>query len=279
MGAGSGPKLLARAARRAIVTRVPKRHRARLQRLYRPAVALAYRGDAVECPCCGGRFRTFLAKFSAVGRSRPNARCPACGALERHRALALYLRRETRLFTDRLRVLHIAPEPGLEAALGRSGHLHYVTADLEAPAMLSLDVTDLPFGPDEWDVVICNHVLEHVPDDRAAMGEIFRVLAPGGWALLQVPLKRDRESTFEDPTAQSARERERLFGQYDHVRIYGTDYVTRLESAGFDVTVRDLALDASPTEARRHGLVLGDDMFICSKPAVSPTGEEQPAMA
>lgn len=278
MGAGSGLKLLARTARRAIVTRVPKRHRARLQRLYRPAVALAYRGDAVECPCCGGRFRTFLPKFSAVGRSRPNARCPACGALERHRALALYLRRETQLLTDRLSVLHIAPEPGLEGTLRRSV-MHYVTADLEAPAMLSLDVTDLPLASEEWDVVICNHVLEHVPDDRAAMGEIFRVLAPGGWALLQVPLKWGRESTFEDPTVHSARERERLFGQYDHVRIYGADYVTRLESAGFDVTVKDLALAASPTEVTRYGLAPGDDMFICSKPAGSRSADQHPAMA
>lgn len=270
MGAGSVPKLLARTARRALVTMVPKRHRARLQRAYRPVVALGYRGDAVECPCCGGRFRAFAPKFSAAGPSRPNARCPRCGALERHRALVLYLRRESRLFTDRLSVLHVAPEPGLERALRRA-HLRYVTADLEAPAMLSLDVTDLPFGAEEWDVVICNHVLEHVPDDRRAMGEIFRVLAPEGWALLQVPLDRGRESTFEDLTVRSAQARERLFGQYDHVRIYGHDYVTRLESEGFEVTVRDFALEVSSGEATRYGLVPGDDMFICSKPAVSRT--------
>lgn len=164
-------------------------------------------------------------------------------------------------------MLHVAPEPGIEAALAASPNLRYVTADLEAPATLRLDLTDIPFPDGTWHVIICNHVLEHIPDDRRAMAEIFRVLRPGGWGLLQVPYDRERTATIEDPSVRSPREREERFGQLDHVRTYGRDYPERLRQSGFQVTARDYALELTPEDRQRYGIVAGDDMFVCSKPA------------
>jgi SAM-dependent methyltransferase len=189
---------------------------------------------------CGGAAR----RFRPYGiERRAEARCIHCGALERHRFAWLYLRRRTDLFDGRpKRMLHVAPErsfrPRLRALLG-GGH---VTADLEDPrASVRMDVTDIPFADGSFDVVYCSHVLEHVPDDRKAVREFRRVLRRGGWALIAVPITAGR--TIEDPSVTSPAERLRRFGQEDHVRRYGPDYVERIRDAGFDVqvhTARDL---------------------------------------
>src|SRR5688500_1313251 len=201
---------LANRARRTVVRTVPKKQRAQAQRLYRPVVALAYRGDAVECPICGGRFRKFLKKHAASGRPREGARCARCGSLERHRLLWLYLRDGTDLLTRPARLLHFAPEPGIAEKLTELPGCDYLSADLDAPpAMVRMAVQDIPADDDSFDAVICNHVLEHVPDDRRAMREIRRVLKPGGWAILGVPLQRKRAASFEDPAIASPEERER----------------------------------------------------------------------
>jgi SAM-dependent methyltransferase len=163
-----------------------RRYRPYMARLYRPPLgpplSLLYRGDRVECPCCGRTARRFIPTITPVGPNRPNARCPHCGARDRQRYLWLYLERKTNLLVDRLRVLHFAPERIFEQRLGSRPNLDYVSIDLERPrATVKADITDLPFPDDSFDVILCSHVLEHVVEDRKAMRELFRVLRPDGW--------------------------------------------------------------------------------------------------
>ena len=223
-----------------------------------------YGGRSFECPCCGGRFRTFL---PGGVHPRPNASCPSCQSLERHRLVLLYLRQETDLFRGGLRFLDVAPIPPLERVFRRIRGLRYVTLDLEAPAVaVRADLMELPFRDASFDAVLCSHVLEHVRDDRRAMREVLRVLAPGGWALLQSPVDEARAATFEDPAAHSPQERERLFGQADHVRVYGRDYADRLREAGFAVSVDPYAQRMGPALARRFGLPPDAGVHLCRKP-------------
>jgi SAM-dependent methyltransferase len=195
------------------------------------AGAVFYLGDNVECPVCGGRFRKFLPY--GYNKIRDNVLCPQCFSLERHRLLYLYLKNRTGFFTDHLKVLHIAPEQCFYRRFRRLQNLTYITADLESPlADILLNVQDMPFRDREFDVIICNHVLEHVPDDRKAMDEIYRVLNPGGFAILQVPTNYSMETTYEDASITDPEEREKHFRQKDHYRLYGRDYTTRLAEAG-----------------------------------------------
>jgi SAM-dependent methyltransferase len=260
-------KALRNDLRRFAVQTVPKRHRARAQAAYRPLIAAAMRGDRVQCPLCEGTFRNFMAKFSAAGPSRAGARCPRCGSLERHRLLWLFLRDEAMLLgRERQRVLHFAPEPGFEWRLRAAPQVEYLSADLDAPpAMVCYDVTAIPEPDGRFDVVLCNHVLEHVPDDRRAMREIHRVLAEGGWAVLSVPYDSSRATTLEDPDITAPEDRERAYGQWDHVRLYGTDYFDRLAKAGFVVDRRRYAEKLGPEAIRRHGLAAHDEIVLCRR--------------
>jgi SAM-dependent methyltransferase len=193
--------------------------------------------------------------------------CPHCGALERHRLVALYLRSLRVLGSEGLRVLHVAPEECLAHILQRLPAVDYVSGDLDDPrAMVKLDVTALPFRDESIDVVFCNHVLEHVADERRALAEIYRVLRPGGWALLQSALDPCLEATREDPEVVGPRERERLFGQRDHVRLYGRDYGARLARAGFEVTVTAPEELVRAEQMARYGLLSDEDLYRCEKP-------------
>ncbi len=181
--------------------------------------SVRYRGDQVECPCCDSTFSRFLPH-----RGRSQAKCPGCGALERHRLLSLFLERETDLYERPGTMLHIAPEYALRRRLARTGGLLYITGDINPTvADFELDVMALPFDAASFDYLICNHVLEHVEDDRRAMAEVHRVLKPGGWAILMCPVDGRRATTLEDPTAVTPAERHRLYGQSDHLRLYGRD--------------------------------------------------------
>jgi SAM-dependent methyltransferase len=204
-----------------------------------------------------------------VGPNRANARCPNCGARDRQRYLWLYLERKTNLLVDRLRVLHFAPERIFEEWLESRPNLDYVSTDLERErATVKADITDLPFPDDSFDVLLCSHVLEHVVDDRKAMRELYRVLRPSGWALVLVPIDFIRSETFEDPAVVAPAERERLFGQDDHVRVYGRDFPARLEEAGFTVRVEDFIGELGESEARRYGLrPRQPDLHLCLKDA------------
>jgi len=191
------------------------------------------------------------------------ARCPACGCLERHRLAWLVLGRHTDLFDGApKRLLHVAPERALEGRLRALPGIEYVSADLtDRRAMLNFDVTKIPLSDHSFDALICSHVLEHVPDDRAAMRELARVVKPSGWAIIEVPPLLDGV-TFEDPSVQSPRERARLFGQHDHVRVPGHDYPRRLEENGWLVG-RIRGRDLSREEITRLGLHAEEDVFLC----------------
>ena len=238
----------------------------RRKQLRRAAAKCAQFGLSRYCPCCNSYLRSFKA-YGVV--PRPEARCPICGALERHRLIHLYMTRKTDLFDGRQKkMLHVAPERELSRWLQRTEYIDYLSADLSNPqAMVRMDISDIQYGDNTFDVIYCSHVLEHVPDDRKAMREFWRVLKIGGWAILQVPITSD--VTFEDPTVTSPKERERLFGQYDHVRRYGPDYRDRLVSVGFSVTVDGFARELDSSTASRYGLMRSEDVFFCRKGATS----------
>lgn len=244
---------------------VPPRAKPALARSARRLRARFYAGDRYCCPCCGGRFRKLLSFGSA--RARENVICPACGSNDRHRLLWMYLQEKTDFFTASHRVLHFAPEDFLQERFASLPNLEYRSADLRSPlAMDRVDITELPYQEAAFDVVLCCHVLEHVPDDRRAMREICRVLRPGGWAILQVPLQSKRERTYEDPAVTGPAGRRRAFGQEDHLRIYGRDYGARLGEAGFRVSqdgwVRQLPREVVETHRLERA-----DVFLCEKPS------------
>lgn len=200
-------------------------------------------------------------------RSRENALCPNCLSLERHRLLWLYLNDRTNFFTTQLDVLHIAPE---DCFIKRFAKIHgerYITADIESPlARVKMDIQAMPFAENSFDVVLCNHVLEHVADDLAALREIRRVLKPGGFAILQVPFFSPvPDITFEDATVTDKRERERLFGQADHVRRYGKDYPGRIQQAGLNVTEDLFAAQLSEEASKKFAVVRSEILYKAVK--------------
>jgi SAM-dependent methyltransferase len=228
-------------------------------------VTPAIRGSGVECPICSAQLRFFL-PFGVGGKLRASAFCPACSSLERDRAGWLHLT-HNRALRPGLRLLHVAPEACLEPRLRHVLGDGYVTADLVRDDVdYNVSVEELPFPEARFDAVICNHVLEHVTDDRRAMRELYRVLIPGGWALLQVPLEPAREQTLEDPSVTSPAERRRRFGQHDHVRSYGQDYSRRLREAGFEVEPVSVRDEYDTEEIRCFGLVASDTVFFCRRP-------------
>ncbi len=232
--------------------------------LARRARAWWYRGDRVECPCCSGRFRAFL---PAGSPPRPGALCPGCSSLERHRLLWLFLAERTALFREPQRLLYLAPEEHLQRRLRSQPGLTYVSGDLASPwAMVRLDVQALPARDGSFDAVICSHVLEHVSDARVALRELWRALRPGGWALLQSPVDAARARTFEDPAVKSPAERRRVFGQEDHLRVFGRDYPEWLRAAGFEVQVVPFARELGEERLARYRLDPEEDVYFCRRP-------------
>lgn len=239
-----------------------------LHRLAVPAskiLAFILKGKKFTDPIDGRSYRRLL-PYGRI-QIRANALAPASLSLERHRLLWLYLQRETDLFSRPQRLLHIAPEWCFLKPLRRLSHLDYVTADLESPwADVHMDIHRMPFADNSFDAVLCNHVLEHVADDRQALREILRVLKPGGWAILQSPVDRSRNETLEDPSVTDPRTREKVFGQDDHVRLYGRDYARRIEEAGFSVDEIDYTAKLSSDEVERYALPAGEIIYKATKP-------------
>lgn len=224
----------------------------------------------VVCELCGWTGP----EFRPVGRiPRPNAQCPQCNSLERHRAMFLYLRDETTVFTQPTRLLHFAPETSFRRTFERHDNVEYVTTDLEMPGVsLRMSIDDLLFRDRVFDCVICSHVLEHVPDDYAAMREIGRVLRPSGFALILVPILGTPDGrTLEDRSIVTPEEREAAYGQRDHVRKYGQDFAQRAERSGLDVTVVDYPRQLGPEATRLHALKPNEQLFIC-RPREPRTG-------
>lgn len=219
----------------------------------------------MACPVCGHQFRKFL----PYGRkARENALCPNCLSLERHRLMYLFLKQKTNFFSAPLKVLHIAPEICFIKRFEKQENLDYVTADIESPlAKIKMDVHAIPFPDNHFNVVFCNHVLEHVQDDRQAMREMFRVLKPGGWGILQIPLFHPLpQKTFEDSSIRTPADREKAFGQRDHVRLYGRDYTDRLKEAGFQVKEDYFTAQIPEEEAHRYALPFDEPIFYIEKP-------------
>lgn len=230
-----------------------------------PVMGLAYVGRGRECPMCGAKRRKFL-PYGYV-TSREDALCPSCLSLERHRLIWLWLERHSSLFDSHPTLLHIAPEVSLMRHFKRhyKGHTGYITADLESPlADMHFDVQHIPMKDRSVDVVICNHLLEHVEDDAMALNELYRIMRPGGWGIMLVPEDRSRAVTFEDDTITDPKERTRLFGQYDHRRLYGRDYDDRLRRAGFEVE-RIAVEELLSNDERRLYATGSDDMVVVRK--------------
>ena len=219
----------------------------------RPVIVLFFKGNKFTDPIDGKSYRKFLPY--GYGKQRPNALSPGTLSLERHRQMWLYLQNETNFFTHKLKVLHIAPEQEFLRKFKKMKNLEYTSADLFSPIVdVKADILDLPFEDNTYDVIICNHVLEHIVDDRKAMSELYRVMKSGGWGIVQVPMKNSLEKTYEDFTITDPKERQKHFGQYDHVRWYGMDYFDRLRSVGFEADVNFYSQKFSETEIKRFGL-------------------------
>ena len=224
---------------------VPASQRAELRKLINK---VRYYGYKYKCPMCGSHLRNMLPfgldfpvltqKMVIGGGYRLSAQCPVCESVDRERLLYLYLLTKTNVFTEQVKLLHVAPEHVLSATLKRHSNIDYLTADLNSNAvMVKMDITDINYPDNSFDVVICNHVLEHVTEDIKAMQELHRILRPGGWGILQVPMSLSLEKTYEDFSITDPSEREEVFGQSDHVRIYAKDYLDRLEESGFQINL------------------------------------------
>jgi len=230
----------------------------------KPFFKYALRGNKYTDPIDGKSFSKFL-PYGYINQ-RENVLSPSTLSLERHRLLWLYLKNETDFFSKKLKVLHFAPEQAFFKRFKKLKNLDYTTTDLNSPlADVEADICDLPFKENEFDFILCNHVLEHIPDDTKAMQELYRILKPGGTAILQIPQDLNRETTFEDDSITDRKERERIFGQYDHVRIYGRDYFEKLRSIGFKVEEVDYTDQLSPDEIDKYRLAKGEVIPVCYK--------------
>ena len=250
---------------RCILGIFPRTWLQRLANLLLPFLDFCYRGSRYTDPINGKSYRSFL-PYGYV-KIRPNALSPGTLSLERHRLIWLYLQRETNFFKTSAKLLHMAPEKAFMKRLKKLKHLTYTTCDLESPlADVKTDICDLPFDNASFDWILCNHVLEHIPNDTKAMQELYRVLKPGGIALLQVPLESNRKETFEDDSIVNKAERTKVFGQYDHVRVYGKDYFDKLRQTGFEVS--EIQFGKSLTEAERLRYAVTKDEYIplCLRP-------------
>jgi SAM-dependent methyltransferase len=243
---------------------VPTRLRGALKSLMRTVQSRTHAGDRVLCPVCDGHFSSFMTRHG-----HRNAQCPKCRSLVRHRALWLYLRDVLRVGEKPIRLLHLAPERGIERRLRALPAVDYVTADIDAAlAAERVDVVSMPYPDASFDLVICSHVLEHVPDDRRAIGELYRVLRPGRTAIVVVPVRTEHTEEFLDPSPSPAYPDGYLrVGGHAHVREIGADYPDRLREAGFDVETTDYATAIPWSVRARFGIEPGQPFFVCVRPA------------
>jgi len=240
-----------------ILNSVPRPLLIRFSYIVSPIFALILKGDKFTDPIDGKSFKSFLSY--GYGKQRSNVLSPSTLSLERHRLLWLYLKNETDFFSAEKKVLHFAPEQCFLKRFRTLKNLDYTTTDLLSPiADVKADICNLPFKDDSYDVIFCNHVLEHIPDDTKAMQELYRVLKPGGYGVFQVPQDLEREITFEDDSITDKKERAKIFGQYDHVRIYGKDYFNKLRHIGFKVNEVDYTAKLLKEDIIKYCLAEGE---------------------
>ena len=232
------------------------------------------KGNNVECTICNKKFMTFLPFGSKYKRA--NALCINCLSLERHRLIWLFLKNETNLFSSdkKLKLLHVSPESCFFKVFKKKSNIIYFPVDkfekgYKYPkGTKRMDIKSIKEESNVFDVIICNHVFEHITDDKKAISELYRVLKVDGWAILQVPIEDDLEKTYEDETISSPKEREIAFGQVDHVRLYGKDYHKRLENAGFKVSSILYTDKFSKAEIFKFGLPNHRKIYLCKKHGV-----------
>lgn len=247
-----------------ILNLIPRPILIRLSYLVRPILAFFLKGKKYTDPIDGKSFKSFLPY--GYGNQRNNVLSPSTLSLERHRLLWLYLKNETNFFTSPKKVLHFAPEQAFYKRFKKMENLDYVTTDLNSPlADVKADICNLPFENNEFDIILCNHVLEHIPDDTKAMEELFRVLKVGGMGIFQIPQDLSRTTTFEDNNITDKKERAKIFGQYDHVRVYGRDYFDKLRSIGFKVKEVDYTLQFTQQEIEKYCLAKGEIIPVVYK--------------
>jgi SAM-dependent methyltransferase len=249
-----------------ILNSIPRPILIRLSIVVRPILAFLLKGSRFTDPIDGKSFRMFLPY--GYGNQRNNVLSPSTLSLERHRLLWLYLQNETDFFTatTKKKVLHFAPEQEFYKRFKKQTNIEYTTTDLLSPlADVKADICNLPFEDNTYDVIFCNHVLEHIPDDTKAMQELFRVLKSGGMGIFQIPHDLSRANTFTDDTIVDQKERAKIFGQYDHVRVYGRDYFDKLKSIGFKVIEEDYTHKIAPELVEKYCLAKGEIIPVCFK--------------
>lgn len=250
--------------RQQLLNSLPRPWLIRLSYIARPLLSFWYKGKTYTDPINGKSYRKFLSY--GYGEGRENALSPGTLSLERHRLMWLYLKRNSDFFQLPLQVLHMAPEQVFLSIFQNQNNLEYTTADLYSPIVkVKADILNLPFENDSFDVIFCNHVLEHIAEDAQAMSELYRVMKPGGWGIFQVPMRITQTTTYEDFSITSAEERKKHFGQYDHVRWYGLDYFERLRNAGFLVEEFKVNEHFSPEEITRYALWQNEILPVVSK--------------
>ena len=251
---------------KSILNTIPRPWLIKASYIVRPLISWYLRGNKFTDPIDGRSFRKFLPY--GYGKQRENALSPSTLSLERHRLMWLFLKDNTNFFTatKKFKVLHIAPEQCFLDIFRKQQNLNYITSDLESPiADVKADICDLPFKENEFDVVFCNHVLEHISNDTKAIQELYRVLKPGGFGIFQIPQDLSKAITFEDNTITDRKERAKLFGQYDHVRVYGRDYFDKLRSIGFKVDEVDYTKKITLDKIEKYCLMQNEILPVCYK--------------
>ncbi|MCK5677275.1 MAG: methyltransferase domain-containing protein [Flavobacteriaceae bacterium] len=247
-----------------ILNTIPRPYLIKMSYWARPILAVWLKGEPYTDPIDGKSFRKFLPY--GYGKQRPNVLSPSTLSLERHRLLWLYLKNKTDFFTAKKKVLHMAPEQCFLDIFKKLKNIDYTTADLYSPIVdIKADILNLPFEDNSFDIILCNHVLEHIEDDHKAMTELYRVLKPKGMGIFQIPQDLNLEKTYEDFSITSAEERKKHFGQYDHVRVYGKDYFDRLRNVGFKVDEVDYSKTISKVLVDKYRLVKGEILPVCYK--------------
>ena len=249
-----------------LLNKLPRPLLIRLSYPFKLIAPVLYKGDKVVCPVCEKKFSKFLSYGSNVAH-RENVLCPYDLTLERHRLMWLYLKNHSNFFSQKnLKVLHIAPEQCYHKKFKAQNNLVYLTGDLVSPiADMHFDLHDIPLESDRFDIVFCNHVMEHVDDAIQCMRELYRVMKPGGWAIMQVPQDFSRNSTYEDASITSPEDREKYFWQKDHVRLFGKDYPDWLKKAGFSVEEFDKDAHYSKQNQEKYRLDTKEVLYILSK--------------
>lgn len=254
---------------------LPAEIRNRLREWKKYFKSFLYFGLKYQCPFCKGHFRKLLPwgkdlpfLSDIIGAGRRNVMCPRCYSTDRERLIFFFLKLETGIFKKKGTLLHVSPEKNLYEIFIKNSEIEYTTVGLgQKRIMKQMDITGMDFQDEIFDYIICNHVLEHIVEDQKAISELFRVLKPGGWSILQVPLSKKLKVTYEDDSIVSPDEREQAFGQKDHVRIYAIeDYLKRLESVGFQCRLIDFAQKYGDKYVKKYALNPEEKIVFCKKP-------------